>query len=313
MQVAIFPSCLTANKEEINLRQTTLRILVASLFMTPIWIGHSVVLAAPMSGHDYFSECARIGGVHQVSEDLVFEETDRIYFDKETEIDGNGFGLTSSILTDQGFLYVTGEDSGHPGANGRLFIKNFGKVEGFTPGSDVDENLIFSDSGIRGFGHSLLTVGNYGYLSVESSVIQNNRNDDGSTFSGVFQLEKWGSLRLKNSIVYNNRGNVAGVIATVAYRTLEPGDVEILESSFLKNEATECAGAIYVERASSLYVLGSYFRENKALWEEGGGGAIYATNETYTIVNSSTFEDNFFCESRRSYICRRLRDIDCSR
>ena len=246
-----------------------------------------------MSGHDRFSEFAQTGGVYQVFEDLVFDKTDRIYFDKETEINGNGFDLTSSILTDHGFLYVTGEDAGHSGANGRLFIKNFGGVEGFIPGADVDENLISSDSGISGFGCSPLTVGNYGYLSVESSIIQNNRGDDGSTFSGVFQVEKWGNLRLKNSIVYNNRGNTAGVIVTVGYRTLEPGDVEISETSFLKNEGTGGGGTIYVERASSLYVLSSYFRENKALSEEGGGGAIYATNETYTIVDSSTFEANF--------------------
>lgn len=259
--------------------------LFSTLFVGSILAGGVAFASTSISDQPEFIESAKSGGKYYLSNDLIFDNNVRTYFEKETEIDGKALNLTAKVGISQGLLYVTGENSGHPGAHGDLVLKNFGDLNGLVAGGELDEALIPDASGIYGLKNSKLLAGNGGRLKVDSSLIQNNEG----SMTGVFQLERGGSLTLTNSVVYNNKGTTSSVILALG----NPGDVILSGTTFLKNQATGGYGTVYVESSSSLFIHGSYFQENKSLSNSGSGGGIYATNERSIVIESSIFKENF--------------------
>ena len=100
----------------------------ASLFSCPAYCSNSI------TNYDDFILAAENGGEFYLSEDFSFDNTKRIYFIAPTLFDGKPNSLTANIRTDSGFLYISGEDSGHIGYAGDLNLKNFGIIDAFVPG-----------------------------------------------------------------------------------------------------------------------------------------------------------------------------------
>ena len=253
----------------------------ASLFSCPAYCSNSI------TNYDDFILAAENGGEFYLSEDFSFDNTKRIYFKAPTLLNGKQNSLTANIRTDSGFLYISGEDSGHIGYAGDLNLKNFGIIDAFVPGQEIDTSSIVENSGIYGFKERFFTVGHRGNLGITSSLIQNNSG----TTSSVFQLEDEGNLAITNSIIYSNESSSGpGVIMGW------DGHVTIESSSFIENKAGGDGGVVYLgtdgRKKSSLLVSNSYFKNNEALKDDAWGGVVRATNTSSILVDSSVFDGN---------------------
>ena len=107
-------------------RSSVVKNILSTLFATQFCLISLPTCAVTISNYEDFVQAAENGGKYELSSDLTFDDTTRIYFNHETTIDGKGNSLTSNIKTDQGFIYISGEDSGHIGYEGKLHLTNLG-------------------------------------------------------------------------------------------------------------------------------------------------------------------------------------------
>ena len=271
-------------------RSSVVKNILSTLFATQFCLISLPTCAVTISNYEDFVQAAENGGKYELSSDLTFDNTTRIYFNHETTIDGKGNSLTSNIKTDQGFIYISGEDSGHIGYEGKLHLTNLGDFGFLTPGKDIDIKSIEENIGIYGFKNTIFTIGHAGgELEISSSIIQNNQGTSSS--SSVFQVEHGGSLSIKDSIVFNNSSPSQGSVI----RSLG-GDINIKNSSFIQNVSNSDGGVIHLFSYSApvnLRISNSYFRGNKSIGKEDlWGGVIRVQTADSIIINSSVFKGN---------------------
>lgn len=180
---------------------------------------------------------------------------------------------------------VSGCVSGTAGSDTITFDSNLaGESVNLNSQLSVNEALI-----INGLGEDLLTItGGGASRIISASNTELTLND--IKFSGGQASGNGGAIRAQNTTLIVSDCTFSGNTATGggAISLATSSSATVSNSTFMENSASS-GGALYTDQAS-LKVIGSTISNNAAT--DAGGGAIYAENDSYLSIESSTVAAN---------------------
>ncbi|HEX4128725.1 MAG TPA: choice-of-anchor Q domain-containing protein, partial [Pirellulales bacterium] len=185
-----------------------------------------------------------------------------------------------TIILQQGLLELGAQGAGSGvitiNGAGAITLSGHGTSELFQIDSGVTASImgLTLTAGSASYGGAIF---NNGTLTLSGTTVSNST---ASNYGGGILNNSGAVLTVANSVFSNDSAQYAGAILSFAGATLT-----ISNSTFTSNTATEAAGAIYAQGATT--ITGSTFSSNSA----GDAGGIYLDTSTFTISNS-TFSGN---------------------
>lgn len=122
-------------------------------------------------------------------------------------------------------------------------------------------------------------------LTLQNSVLQNNRSDFGS--GGAIAIHNLKEVVISNTHFLSNSSGTHGGAMTIS----TPQEMTIENCTFSKNHAEKQGGAIYIDRPIlRLHLRDLTFEANRAQW---GGGIANRSQSEWVALEGCTFKNNY--------------------